>query len=118
MKLLYCPECDDLIKLPLSNMLGDETHYRCCFCGESWGRYIDVENAEYGGKAIPFGIDNNSFILAYDNKLMTVTGFFYPPWGVQGVSSEHIHFLEESQHGKRPALETLSFLRKQQGETD
>ena len=58
MKLLFCPCCQDVKKLL-------ERKRRVCICGESWGQYTDDLNAVLGGKALPLGIDNNSFIDAY-----------------------------------------------------
>lgn len=52
MKLLLCPECDDLFNLHFE--------IRTCRCGKSSGRYINDVNAEYRGKAIPIGFANSS----------------------------------------------------------
>lgn len=57
MKLIYCPKCDDVRKI----------HSRAtrCKCQKSWGRYLpDGLHATYGGKAIPLGFDNPSFLEA------------------------------------------------------
>ncbi len=48
MKLIYCRECTDVVRLFHEN--------RRCQCGKSWGRYIDERNAEIGGPCIPVGI--------------------------------------------------------------
>ncbi len=55
MKLIYCPECKDLIRLL------NELDNRFCICKKSWGRYRDNSHAIIGGKAIPIGLDNISF---------------------------------------------------------
>ncbi|MCP4424429.1 MAG: hypothetical protein GY803_08065 [Chloroflexi bacterium] len=57
MKLVYCPECHDVLKL-----LTDQTRY--CDCGRAWGSYVDYLNAEIGGTAVPLGFDNGSLALA------------------------------------------------------
>ena len=58
MKLLFCPVCQDVKKLL-------ERRRRVCICGESWGQYTDDLNAVLGGKALPLGIDNMTFVDAY-----------------------------------------------------
>lgn len=60
MKLIYCPICDDIRKIRKDNTN--------CVCGRSWGRYLDSLNAQYGGKAIPLGIDNYSFFDALQKE--------------------------------------------------
>ena len=61
MKLIYCPECHDIIKL--NHGLHE------CICKSSWGHYLeDGLNAVYGGQAIPLGIVNRSFIAAINNQ--------------------------------------------------
>lgn len=52
MKLLFCPECDDLFSLHFE--------IRVCRCGKSSGRYMNDVNAEYLGRAIPVGVSNSS----------------------------------------------------------
>ncbi len=62
MKLLYCKNCRDVVALIRSKT-------RKCFCGETSGRYTDNLNAIYSGEhALPFGIDNPSFMKA---RMMT-----------------------------------------------
>jgi len=56
MKLLYCPNCEDIIKL--------RTKVRFCDCGAISGRYLDNKMAVYTGDAVPLGIDNNMFLGA------------------------------------------------------
>lgn len=56
MKLLYCPLCQDIMKI------GGYGQWRHCQCGASCGRYLaDGLHAEYGGMAVPLGIGNLSF---------------------------------------------------------
>ena len=57
MKLIFCPKCQDMVKL-----LHDK---RYCSCKASWGWYEkDGRNAVIGGEAIPIGIDNSQFVPA------------------------------------------------------
>ena len=60
MKLFYCPICQDLLKM--STPYSCDTGY--CDCASSWGCYTGPLQAEYGGKAVPIGIDNSSFVEA------------------------------------------------------
>lgn len=60
MKLIYCPECHDIIKLNYG--------LHECICKSSWGHYTDTLNAVYGGQAIPLGIHNKSFVQAIKNQ--------------------------------------------------
>ncbi len=69
MKLIFCPECQDIVKLQLEEYKTphtlDRKSYRYCSCGNSWGRYTDNENAVIGGKAIPLGINNRDFLSSW-----------------------------------------------------
>lgn len=63
MKLVYCPMCQDLYKMPVA------TKSKSCMCGLSWGRYLkDKKHAVIGGFAIPVGIDNKSFVKAIKKR--------------------------------------------------
>lgn len=53
MKLIFCPECHDLVRL----WIGVE---RSCICGKVSGRYIDNTNAEVSKSAISVAIGNGS----------------------------------------------------------
>ena len=53
MKLLYCKNCRDVVRLIKEN--------RYCLCGKSSGMYLDNVNAVYSGNAVPLGINNSSF---------------------------------------------------------
>ena len=75
MKLIYCPECQDLITVHIA----DEP--RKCECGKSWGRYLDRKVADFGGMAIPVGINNNSFQACLHGHNWTFEGMFYAPIG-------------------------------------
>lgn len=61
MKLIFCPKCEDLLKL--NKVL------RYCACRESWGFYNgDGLTAQIGGDAIPIGFNNASFASAIKNR--------------------------------------------------
>ena len=61
MKLILCPECQDVVKLIM-----EET--RSCKCGRSSGKYLDPLYAEISGKAIPLGFDNGMLRNAVVNR--------------------------------------------------
>ena len=56
MKLIFCPECAEIVTLKKNN--------RSCGCGKSGGHYVDDSQAEIRGLAVPIGIDNRSFDAA------------------------------------------------------
>jgi len=56
MKLLYCPECEDLFNLRAGK-------WKICSCGKARGRYMDGLQAVYSG-GIPVGFQNRSFRAA------------------------------------------------------
>ncbi|BBN90565.1 MULTISPECIES: hypothetical protein [Rhodocyclales] len=60
MKLLFCPHCQDVLKLRFEQ--------RTCECGKSWGRYEDEEHARIGGAAVPLGIGNRSLVDALESR--------------------------------------------------
>ncbi len=61
MKLIFCPKCEDI------RALAYELRY--CSCASSWGYYRrDGLNAVIGGKAIPLGLNNQSFVKALKNR--------------------------------------------------
>jgi len=54
MKMLYCPDCNDIFNLSRNT--------KSCTCNKVGGRYLDDVIAEYWGhNAIPLGFTNNSF---------------------------------------------------------
>lgn len=62
MKLLFCKNCQDVIKLILNEK-------RVCKCGKVGGKYIDSLNAVYfGDMAVPIGFANSSLINAVINQ--------------------------------------------------
>lgn len=67
MKLLYCKNCDDVIKL--------DYKLRVCKCGKSSGQYLkNGLNATYSGPCIPIGFNNQSFIEAPLNQPISGMG--------------------------------------------
>lgn len=63
MKLLYCKNCHDIIKLLYTP--------RFCRCGKVGGEYLNIlDIAVYGEKklAVPIGIHNSSFYKAIENQ--------------------------------------------------
>lgn len=60
MKLLFCPHCQDVLKLRFER--------RTCECGKSWGHYENDEDARIGGAAIPLGIGNRSLVDALEAR--------------------------------------------------
>lgn len=57
MKLIFCEECYDIVKLK-------KNVERTCECGKSGGRYIDSLNAEVWGPCFKLGFSNHSFTAA------------------------------------------------------
>jgi len=56
MKLIYCPICQDVVKL-----WHQDDEARFCHCGASFGKYDeDGLHATIYGEAIPLGFDNAS----------------------------------------------------------
>jgi len=61
MKLLFCPLCQDVLKLSLKG--------RHCECGASWGRYLeDGLEAELSGQGIPLGFANSTLRTALGRR--------------------------------------------------
>ena len=60
MKLIYCKDCQDMVKLRLTEM-------RFCMCGKVYGRYIDNTTAEVSKTAISIAIGNGSLAQAIQN---------------------------------------------------
>lgn len=63
MKLLFCRKCQDMFRLAIEER-------RHCKCGLTSGQYDENgEKATYSGEyAVPFGIDNNTFIRAIQTQ--------------------------------------------------
>lgn len=60
MKLLFCPECNDVFRLTRTE--------RVCECGATKGMYLeDGLHAKYSG-GIPLGFTNHSFIHALTHR--------------------------------------------------
>lgn len=64
MKLIFCTECEDVIRLTSA--------HRTCLCGKSTGYYTDTLYAEIFGPCIPLGFHNRSFVEAL--RLQPETG--------------------------------------------
>ena len=81
MKLIYCPECKDVVKLVKGEM-------RQCLCGNSRGEYTENEDEDEHhttlyGVAVPLCFPDASFEAALDNrpesgKGSTFLSFFLP----------------------------------------
>jgi hypothetical protein len=60
MKLLYCNECGDIIKLKYRKV-------SFCQCARAWGIYVNTLDAvHYNG--VPIGIENKSFFAALEKR--------------------------------------------------
>ena len=59
MKLIYCPECGDVVCLT--------SDPRSCQCGNCWGQYTDAVNAMVSENAVVLGFANSSFTNALKN---------------------------------------------------
>ena len=68
MKLIFCTECQDVVKLVKDKI-------KKCKCGRCSGKYIDGLNAWYSGDSvIPLGFSNPSFIEAIHKQPETGLG--------------------------------------------
>jgi len=73
MKLIYCPRCEDIVRLMIWE--------RQCICGASKGRYVDENNAKVTDVAIPIGIDTDQFQDALEQKndeCKKIDAWFFP----------------------------------------
>ena len=62
MKLIFCRECQDVVKLR-------RTNWRKCQCGKSSGRYLaDGWYAEIRGSAVPICFLNSTLLHAIKNR--------------------------------------------------
>lgn len=60
MKLLYCLECHDVVRLHRKT--------RACECGLTGGRYVDDSQAEVFGDGVPFALQNTDFHAALTRR--------------------------------------------------
>ena len=60
MKLIFCPNCYDIIKLLFE--------YRTCHCKKIYGKYINEYEVTISEDAILLGIGNTSFERAINNQ--------------------------------------------------
>jgi hypothetical protein len=67
MKLIFCPKCQDVVRL--------HNEKRSCSCGLVWGFYIDEVKAIISQKSIPLGFNNSSFAFALKNRRKDGLGF-------------------------------------------
>ena len=63
MKLLFCPECQDVVKF-----WDRSKGKRYCACGASYGYYSNSVNVVMGGKGIPIGFLNSSLATALAHR--------------------------------------------------
>jgi len=61
MKLIFCKECTDVVRLKTSKI-------KYCDCGQSYGMYTDELNAWYQGPCVPLGFANSTFLRALQNQ--------------------------------------------------
>lgn len=62
MKLLFCPHCQDILKLHSATL-------RTCHCGKSSGQCDkDGLHVTITGQAIPLGMDNTSLLNALESR--------------------------------------------------
>lgn len=62
MMLMYCPECQDVIKI-------SKVEHRSCYCGKTSGRFdIDGNVTVLFGEAVPLRISTNSLKEAVDHR--------------------------------------------------
>lgn len=66
MKLIFCEKCKDVVAI--------RPQKRSCFCGASWGQYLNSLDAVFGGESIPLGFANSSFLEALRDQPTTGSG--------------------------------------------
>ena len=82
MKLLFCPNCEDIIKL--------EKKVKTCRCFAISGRYLDNRLAVYTGDAIPLGIDNNALLHAITGWKKTGLGLHFDAFTISKECSTFV----------------------------
>ena len=104
MKLLFCMQCGDVVKL--------FPERRSCKCGKSWGEYED-DNATtvQTTNSVSLGIHNQDFRQAVDAYLKD-PGHFSPVltmrcW-INPVTEPDVRFIEESPGTKAEAPDNAS----------
>jgi len=90
MKLLFCPECSDVIKLDLG-------YTRECHCGLCRGKYIDDTHAVTNGKGLCIAMANPDISQAYakvhfDGTVMPIRCWARPN---TGLANPHTKVEEE-----------------------
>ena len=76
MKLIFCPHCQDIVKL--------HRQVITCECGKSQGTYLNDLNAVYSGDAIPLGINSSSLADAIRNQPVSGNGERFEAFVVPG----------------------------------
>ena len=77
MMLMYCPECQDVIKI-------SKVEHRSCYCGKASGRFdIDGNTIVLFGEAVPLRVSTNSlneavFHRSVRNKERKFNAFVVP----------------------------------------
>ena len=97
MKLIFCPDCHDIVAL--------RQEMRECECGASFGQYLDSINARIGGKAIPIGFANRSFIEALTHRPSNGMGTTFTAF----VIPEHVESIQDEGTG---VSETRAIMRR------
>jgi hypothetical protein len=73
MKLLFCPDCWDVIKLTFE--------VRSCKCGKVFGKYVDNSTAVVNGEGISLAIDNSRLPISKVHDIVPVTCYARPHTG-------------------------------------
>lgn len=86
MKLIFCPECQDVFKLDLG-------YIRECHCGLCKGRYIDNTHAVTNGKGLCLAIANPDIMHAltavnFDQRVMPIRCWARPHEGKDNPHSK------------------------------
>ena len=77
MKLLFCPECSDVIKLSYKK--------RFCFCKKSYGYIKDeitgvCDVAYINSVGMPLAIDNNDLVRAFNSRKTEDSAWVIKAW--------------------------------------
>lgn len=72
MKLLYCRDCTDIVKLT------DKP--RSCECGHSTGRYVTNGVVVLQGPSLSVAMNNFTFDSARETRVKTGTGTAFDAW--------------------------------------
>lgn len=107
MKLIFCPECHDVIKMSFNT--------RYCECKLSWGKYLeDGLHAEIGGKTISLGFNNTDFVRAIQSRPKAGLGIRFEAFVIP-EKCDTITFKKKSMNYKeyqKKSQEIIEFLKK------